>query len=208
MSEITEQDILKLNKEILEENRQTIANNNIMAKAEHEAKMRLFELQQIKVQGELSEQFEAPMLAATYQFHQVFGHPIEEDPIIPEESVWRLRIKLLREEVKELEDAFIAGDLVEVADAEGDIAYILGGTIACTGTAHQFQRIFNDIHSSNMSKACLSETEARATIAHYENKGVECSYILRDNLYIITRDEDCKVLKSINYQPVDLTYIK
>jgi len=208
MSEITEQDILKLNKEILEENRQTIANNNIMARAEHDAKMNLYLLQQSKVQGELSEQFEAPILASTHKFHEVFGHPIAENPTLPEESVWKLRIKLLREEVKELEDAFIAGDIVEVADAEGDIAYILGGTIATTGTQGHFQNIFNDIHDSNMTKACIDEAEARLTVSKYAKEGIDVSYTLREGLYVVTRDSDGKVMKSINYQPVDLTYIK
>jgi predicted HAD superfamily Cof-like phosphohydrolase len=44
-----------------------------------------------------------------------------------------LRQALLDEEVAELHDALAAGDLVGIADALGDIAYVLGGTAVTYG---------------------------------------------------------------------------
>ncbi len=48
-----------------------------------------------------------------------------------------LRYKLIREENEEYLEAALRGDLVEVADALGDILYILCGTMLKHGLAGQ-----------------------------------------------------------------------
>ncbi len=63
-----------------------------------------------------------------------------------------LRYKLMREENEEYLEAANADDLVEVADALGDMLYILCGTIIEHGLQHKIEEVFNEIQRSNMSK--------------------------------------------------------
>ena len=63
-----------------------------------------------------------------------------------------LRYKLMREENEEYLDAANDNDLVEVADALGDMLYILCGTIIEHGLQHKIEAVFNEIQRSNMSK--------------------------------------------------------
>ena len=63
-----------------------------------------------------------------------------------------LRYKLMREENEEYLDAANNNDLVEVADALGDMLYILCGTIIEHGMQHKIEEVVNEIQRSNMSK--------------------------------------------------------
>lgn len=63
-----------------------------------------------------------------------------------------LRYKLMREENEEYLEAANANDLVEVADALGDMLYILCGTIIEHGLQYKIEEIFDEIQKSNMSK--------------------------------------------------------
>lgn len=63
-----------------------------------------------------------------------------------------LRYKLMREENEEYLEAANAGDLVEVADALGDLLYILCGTIIEHGLQYKIDEVFEEIQRSNMSK--------------------------------------------------------
>jgi predicted HAD superfamily Cof-like phosphohydrolase len=63
-----------------------------------------------------------------------------------------LRYKLMQEENEEYLEAASQGDLVEVADALGDMLYILYGTIISHGMQHKIEEVFEEIHRSNMSK--------------------------------------------------------
>ena len=58
-------------------------------------------------------------------FHETFKHPILDQPSIPGEDRCKLRVALIAEELKELEAAIQARDIVEVADALCDIQYVL-----------------------------------------------------------------------------------
>jgi predicted HAD superfamily Cof-like phosphohydrolase len=63
-----------------------------------------------------------------------------------------LRYTLMREENEEYLEAANNGDLVEVADALGDMLYILCGTILKHGLQHKIAEVFLEIQRSNMSK--------------------------------------------------------
>ncbi|MGB6268178.1 MAG: nucleoside triphosphate pyrophosphohydrolase family protein [Olleya sp.] len=63
-----------------------------------------------------------------------------------------LRYELMREENEEYLTAAKDNDLVEVADALGDMLYILCGTIIEHGMQHKIEEVFNEIQRSNMSK--------------------------------------------------------
>src|ERR1043165_9913218 len=102
------------------------------------------------------------------QFHKTFKHPIIEKPAIPSEERCNLRVALIAEELKELEQAIKDKDITEVADALCDIQYVLSGAILEFGLGEKFNALFEEVQRSNMSKACDSEEEAKATVAFYE----------------------------------------
>ncbi len=64
----------------------------------------------------------------------------------------KLRFDLMKEENEEYYQAAQSNDLVEVADALGDMLYILCGTIIEHGMQHKIESVFNEIQRSNMSK--------------------------------------------------------
>lgn len=63
-----------------------------------------------------------------------------------------LRFNLMDEENKEYLEAAKNGDMVEVADALGDMLYILCGTILEHGMQYKIEEVFEEIQRSNMSK--------------------------------------------------------
>lgn len=142
------------------------------------------------------------------EFHKTFRHPILEEPSIPDEKRCELRVSLLAEELKELQEAIKDNDIVEVADALCDIQYVLSGAILEFGLADKFKELFEEVQRSNMSKACKTEKEAQATVEYYKKeKLTECYYEKVDDLYLVYRTADKKTLKSIFYSPADLKSI-
>lgn len=142
------------------------------------------------------------------EFHKTFKHPVLEEPTIPSPQRCALRVSLIAEELKELEEAIEQDDLVEVADALCDIQYVLAGAILEFGLGEKFKTLFDEVQRSNMSKACKTEEEAIATVNHYKAKdGTESYYKEIDGLFLVYRTSDDKTLKSVNYSPADLKTI-
>lgn len=141
-------------------------------------------------------------------FHRTFKAPILENPQIPEPKRAKLRYDLLSEELSEFWEAVEQNDLVGVADALCDLQYVLSGAVLEFGLGEKFVSLFNEVQRSNMSKACLTEAEAQATVQYYAAKdGTEAFYELSGDKYLVFRKADHKVLKSINYSPADLEEI-
>ena len=63
-----------------------------------------------------------------------------------------LRFNLMKEENEEYLEAVENNDIVEIADALGDMLYILCGTILEHGLQHKIDEVFDEIQRSNMSK--------------------------------------------------------
>jgi predicted HAD superfamily Cof-like phosphohydrolase len=142
------------------------------------------------------------------EFHTTFKHPILASAALPSKERCQLRIDLLAEELKELQEAINDNNLVEVADALCDLQYVLAGAVLEFGLGNQFKSLFDEVHRSNMSKACKTIEEANATIAHYHNThNVKAYHKEIDGLFLVYREEDHKTLKSINYSPADLKSI-
>ncbi len=92
-------------------------------------------------------------IAAVQEFHTAFKLGYKNEPIADlGESKNLLRYKLMREENEEYLEAAQNNDIVEVADALGDMLYILCGTIIEHGMQHKIEEVFNEIQRSNMSK--------------------------------------------------------
>lgn len=139
------------------------------------------------------------------EFHKTFKHPILPSPSIPSEDRCKLRVALIAEELKELEVAILEKDIVEIADALSDIQYVLSGAILEFGLGEKFSALFEEVQRSNMSKACVSEEEAKATVEFYNKKdGTECYYKEEAGKWLVYRKSDNKTIKSINYSPANL----
>lgn len=86
-------------------------------------------------------------------FQETFGLPMENTPTARlNEDIIALRHRLMAEENDEYIEAAKAGDMVEIADALGDMLYILCGTIISHGMQDVIGDVFSTIQASNMSK--------------------------------------------------------
>ena len=85
------------------------------------------------------------------EFHAMIGAPPWHGPIadMPAESI-EVRNRLIAEEVRELVDATVAGDLVGIADALADIVYVAYGTAYTYGI--DLNAVLAEVHRSNMTK--------------------------------------------------------
>jgi len=87
------------------------------------------------------------------EFHTAFGLGVSE--IIKADlgkQINMLRYNLMKEENEEYLEAVQNNDIVEIADALGDMLYILCGTIIEHGLQHKIEEVFDEIQRSNMSK--------------------------------------------------------
>ena len=92
-------------------------------------------------------------LNAVKEFHTAFEIGYSESPKANlGESKNVLRYNLMKEENEEYLEAVENNDIVEIADALGDMLYILCGTILEHGLQHKIEEVFDEIQRSNMSK--------------------------------------------------------
>lgn len=92
-------------------------------------------------------------IEAVKAFHTAFKLGHSETPkadLGKEKNI--LRFNLMKEENEEYLEAANNNDLVEVADALGDMLYILCGTIIEHGMQYKIEEVFDEIQRSNMSK--------------------------------------------------------
>jgi predicted HAD superfamily Cof-like phosphohydrolase len=92
-------------------------------------------------------------IEAVQRFHEAFKIGYRTSPKADlGASKNQLRFDLMKEENEEYLEAAQNNDLVEVADALGDMLYILCGTIIEHGLQHKIEAVFEEIQRSNMSK--------------------------------------------------------
>lgn len=92
-------------------------------------------------------------LNAVKEFHTAFKIGYSESPKSDlGELKHMLRFNLMKEENEEYLEAAKNNDLIEIADALGDMLYILCGTIIEHGLQHKIEEVFDEIQRSNMSK--------------------------------------------------------
>lgn len=87
------------------------------------------------------------------KFHNTYKLGYSETPIANlGNSKNKLRFSLMNEENEEYLEAANNDDVIEVADALGDMLYILCGTIIEHGMQDIIEDVFDEIQRSNMSK--------------------------------------------------------
>ena len=152
-------------------------------------------------------------------FNKLFGVPVNDKT---QQNIFRddpklvsLRLKLIQEEVRELEEAIRDGDMTETVDALADILDVVYGAGASFGI--NMDQAFNIVHESNMSKVCKDTDEALKTVEMYKSTREEYD---RNNPaqaplspsyrkasigdgYVVYNSTTGKVLKSVNYTPAD-----
>lgn len=92
-------------------------------------------------------------LKAVKLFHETYGLGVSEEMKADLGTLKNeLRYNLMKEENEEYLEAVQNNDIVEIADALGDMLYILCGTILEHGLQHKIEEVFDEIQRSNMSK--------------------------------------------------------
>jgi predicted HAD superfamily Cof-like phosphohydrolase len=90
---------------------------------------------------------------AVKEFHTAFGLGVSHEMKASlGEQKNMLRFNLMKEENEEYLEAVQNDDIVEIADALGDMLYILCGTLLEHGLQHKIEAVFDEIQRSNMSK--------------------------------------------------------
>jgi predicted HAD superfamily Cof-like phosphohydrolase len=111
------------------------------------------------------------------EFMVKFGHPVYGTPRLIEDKGWEdMRVGLIEEELEELKAAVEARDIVGIADALGDLEYVVNGM--ALGCGINLPAVVKEIHRSNMTKL-----------------GPDGKPIYR---------EDGKILKGKDYEPPNL----
>lgn len=142
-----------------------------------------------------------PFVDEVELFNKTFGKPNNYTPVIPEVREWEFVYNFILEELEEYRQACIKGDIVEVLDALADITYVsLGNGVMLHGLKDKIVPAYAEVQASNMSKACKTEEEAKATVLlRSEQQNEPCHYEKVGDLYVVYRTRDRKVMKSINY---------
>ena len=153
------------------------------------------------------------------EFNRVFGVPIsneiQKDIFTQNPRLVELRMKLIREEMKELEEAVKNHDMTETIDALSDILYVVYGAGASFGI--DMDKSFDMVHRSNMTKACPTEEVANKTVKWYQDNSndynsknpdqapVDPQIRELNNMYVVYNKTTGKVLKSVDYEPVNFS---
>ena len=83
-------------------------------------------------------------------FMETFGQDVKNQPSFSTDKINKLRLDLIKEELRELTDAMNNKDLLEVADALTDILYVTYGAGHAFGI--DLDKCFDEVQNSNMSK--------------------------------------------------------
>ncbi len=135
------------------------------------------------------------------EFMAVFGQTSPNKATKVDSATAKLRIDLILEELDEFIVASQKQDLVEVADALGDLLYVIYGA----GTAYgiDLEPIFNEIHRSNMSKL-WSEADINWNKEKFDRGELVVDKPYKDTKLSVVKRTDGKIIKSPSYSKANL----
>ena len=147
-----------------------------------------------------------PFVNEVEDFNNLMSKPNNYTPIIPEKKEWQFVYDFVLEELEEYKEACEKGDIVEILDALCDIAYVsLGNGTMLHGLKDKIWPAYQEVQSSNMSKACKTQEEAVNTVdVRSKEQGEPCHWEQVGDMYIVYRTRDRKVMKSLTYFRPDL----
>src|SRR4026209_2051444 len=88
--------------------------------------------------------------AMVRSFHAKFGVEMPETPTMQGDAVCELRDALIAEELNEFRAAYRSGDLVAIADALADLAFVVEGAFSVFGI--DSGPVLEEVTRSNLSK--------------------------------------------------------
>lgn len=158
---------------------------------------------------------EATTQSRVREFFKIYGQetPTTLDANIcsTKKSLLLQKLALIKEEVKELEQAVTENDLPEIIDALGDITYVVYGMAIAMG--FDLDYVVKVVHDANLTKLCKSEAEALESIEHYKKtKGFEDVVVkyrpscIPDCFTLYNAQTD-KILKSHKFQQPDFNHM-
>lgn len=148
-----------------------------------------------------------PFISEVEEFNIVMGKPEANnyEPTLSTKEHQDFVYNFILEELNEYKQACEEDDMIGIADALGDIMYVLNNGIMGHGLKDKFNNIYQEIQRSNMSKLCETEEIAQQTVQFIqEQKGYDCYYEKIDDHWVVYRSSDKKVQKSINYSKPNL----
>ena len=83
-------------------------------------------------------------------FMETYGQEVNKTPSFPDDKIIQLRIDLIKEELKEFQEAIKDKNLLEIADALTDILYVTYGAGYAYGI--NLDKCFKEVQRANMSK--------------------------------------------------------
>lgn len=142
-----------------------------------------------------------PFIDEVEEFNALMGKPNNYEPTVPERKEWEFVYNFILEELEEYREACERGDIVEVLDALCDITYVATGNgTMLHGLKDKIWPAYQEVQASNLSKACQTEEDAKATVIQRSSEqGEECHYEKVGDYYVVYRTRDRKVMKNVNY---------
>ena len=130
-----------------------------------------------------------PFIDEVEEFNAVMGKPNNYEPTIPERKEWEFVYNFILEELEEYKEACEKGDIVEVLDALCDITYVATGNgTMLHGLKDKIWPAYQEVQASNLSKACRTEEEAKATVIQRSSEqGEECHYEKVGDYFVVYR---------------------
>lgn len=129
------------------------------------------------------------------EFHRTFDLGVGTRPGIPDVQAKARRFALISEELDELHDAMWNNNIVETADALGDLLYVVLGSAVEFGI--DMEPVFEEIHRSNMTKVGGHKNEYGKFVKPdtYEPANLgpiieQQTYDARVREYLSVRDQD------------------
>lgn len=150
---------------------------------------------------------DVPFVDEVETFNRTFGKPNNYSPTVPrDKKLTDFVVNFIKEETDELAEAIEERNIVEILDAICDLLYVaVGNATMVFGLKDKLIEAFEEVQASNMSKSCTTVEEAEQTVRVRSEQYGPCYYKEVNGRFVVYRQEDDKVMKSINYFSPDLT---
>lgn len=161
----------------------------------------------------MKETKQIPMHSCVAMWLKTIGEDKPDKPQLMTGEQKILYTKITKEETNELYDAIDADDFMGICDGLFDSLWTI------TQLAMMYGININDLtragYISNMSKFCKTLDEAAATCLAYDmgehpnklGEKISTYWTQVEDLYVIRRASDNKVMKSINFKEPDFSFI-
>jgi len=140
------------------------------------------------------------------EFNQLSGQEVNWPATWPSKDTLQLKLSLIKEELKELEEELDKCDnLYNTGKELADVLFTVHGLATSLGI--NSQACLLEVSESNLSKYTLDKDLATQSVKllNQENEKGYCSLGQTGHYYFVRRNSDGKVLKPISYFSPDMT---